>query len=68
MPVIDADTHVTECDATFGYVQESEQRFVPTKGVMGSDFVHHDHAEELDFIGAMNARVSRGFAFRFVES
>jgi hypothetical protein len=34
MPVIDADTHVTEYDATFGYVQESEQRFVPTKGEM----------------------------------
>jgi predicted TIM-barrel fold metal-dependent hydrolase len=28
--------------------------------LMGSDFVHHDHAEELDFIRAMNARVSRG--------
>jgi predicted TIM-barrel fold metal-dependent hydrolase len=34
MPVIDADTHVTECDDTFSYVQESEQRFVPTKGEM----------------------------------
>jgi predicted TIM-barrel fold metal-dependent hydrolase len=34
MPVIDADTHLTECDDTFGYVRDSEQHFVPTKGEM----------------------------------
>jgi predicted TIM-barrel fold metal-dependent hydrolase len=34
MPVIDADTHVTECDDTFAYLTESERRFFPTKGEM----------------------------------
>jgi hypothetical protein len=28
--------------------------------LMGSDFVHHDHATELDFVGALQARVDRG--------
>jgi uncharacterized protein len=28
--------------------------------LMGSDFVHHDHATELDFVGALNERVKRG--------
>jgi predicted TIM-barrel fold metal-dependent hydrolase len=32
MPVIDADTHVTECDATFAYLNDDEKRFFPTKG------------------------------------
>jgi hypothetical protein len=32
MPVIDADTHVTECDATFSYLDDSELRFLPSKG------------------------------------
>ena len=33
-PIIDADTHVTECDATFSYVDEADLRFVPSKGEM----------------------------------
>jgi predicted TIM-barrel fold metal-dependent hydrolase len=37
MPVIDADTHVTECDDTFAYLEESERRFFPTKGEMPRD-------------------------------
>jgi uncharacterized protein len=32
MPIIDADTHVTECDATFSYLDKDELRFVPSKG------------------------------------
>jgi predicted TIM-barrel fold metal-dependent hydrolase len=28
--------------------------------LIGSDFVHHDHAEELDFMGALQERVRRG--------
>jgi hypothetical protein len=28
--------------------------------VIGSDFVHKDHSTELDFIGALQARVNRG--------
>jgi predicted TIM-barrel fold metal-dependent hydrolase len=32
MPVIDADTHVTECDDTFSYIQEEEQQLLPVKG------------------------------------
>jgi predicted TIM-barrel fold metal-dependent hydrolase len=28
--------------------------------LMGSDFVHHDQAEELDFMGALQARVKTG--------
>ena len=34
MPVIDADTHVTECDATFSYLDTAELRFRPSKGEM----------------------------------
>jgi len=37
MPIIDADTHVTECDATFSYMDEAEQqRFFPSKGEMAT--------------------------------
>jgi predicted TIM-barrel fold metal-dependent hydrolase len=36
MPVIDADTHVTECDDTFSYLEPDEMRFLPTKGEMGT--------------------------------
>ncbi len=36
MPVIDADTHVTECDATFSYLGDSEVRFRPSKGEMAT--------------------------------
>ena len=32
MPIIDADTHVTECDATFSYLDATELRFRPSKG------------------------------------
>jgi predicted TIM-barrel fold metal-dependent hydrolase len=32
MPVIDADTHVTEGDDTFAYLEESELHFAPIKG------------------------------------
>jgi predicted TIM-barrel fold metal-dependent hydrolase len=32
MPVIDADTHVTECDDTFAFLDASEQQFAPIKG------------------------------------
>jgi predicted TIM-barrel fold metal-dependent hydrolase len=32
MPVIDADTHVTEGDATFAYLDESERQFAPVRG------------------------------------
>jgi predicted TIM-barrel fold metal-dependent hydrolase len=32
MPIIDADTHVTECDATFSYLDEGDQRFMPARG------------------------------------
>ena len=28
--------------------------------IVGSDFVHHDFAEELDFMGMLQARVDRG--------
>jgi Amidohydrolase len=28
--------------------------------LLGSDFVHHDHATELDFMGALRERVNRG--------
>jgi predicted TIM-barrel fold metal-dependent hydrolase len=36
MPVIDADTHITECDDTFAYLQQSEQQFAPVKGEIPS--------------------------------
>jgi predicted TIM-barrel fold metal-dependent hydrolase len=32
MPVIDADTHVIECDDTFAYLADDERQFVPIKG------------------------------------
>jgi hypothetical protein len=32
MPIIDADTHVLECDDTFAYLQQSEQQFTPIRG------------------------------------
>jgi predicted TIM-barrel fold metal-dependent hydrolase len=32
MPVIDADTHVRECDDTFSYMEESEREHIPAKG------------------------------------
>lgn len=32
MPVIDADTHVTECDDTFAYLRDYELAYRPTKG------------------------------------
>jgi hypothetical protein len=32
MPVIDADTHVTEGDDTFSYLREDEKQFAPIKG------------------------------------
>lgn len=32
MPVIDADTHVLECDATWAYLNEDELPFQPQKG------------------------------------
>ena len=32
MPIIDADTHVLECDDTFAYMQPSEQQFMPIRG------------------------------------
>jgi hypothetical protein len=28
--------------------------------IVGSDFVHHDFAEELDFMGMLQARVASG--------
>jgi predicted TIM-barrel fold metal-dependent hydrolase len=37
MPVIDADTHVTECDATFAYLHDDEKRFLLTKGEIPRD-------------------------------
>jgi hypothetical protein len=34
MPVTDADTHVTECDATLSYLADAELRLRPAKGEM----------------------------------
>ncbi len=34
MPVLDADTNGTECDATFSYLEDPELRFRPSKGEM----------------------------------
>ena len=34
--------------------------------IVGSDFVHHDFAEELDFMGVLRARVERGEIARTV--
>ena len=111
MPIIDADTHILECDDTFAYLQDNERQFAPINGeipartgrragvlarqppvdgprrqgrrrhlesdgrapgrpciqhtvednlLIGSDFIHNDHATELNFMGALQARVAQG--------
>ncbi|MBV9323837.1 MAG: amidohydrolase [Chloroflexi bacterium] len=46
------------------FVDEDLPRIIEQTGednlLMGSDFVHHDHATELDFVGALQQRVDRG--------
>jgi hypothetical protein len=55
-----AGSSMAETALARGYSRWMADRCGEDSLPMGSDFAHHDHATELDFVGALQARVDSG--------